>query len=314
MTLRVVFAGTPDFSVPSLRTLLDNDFDVAAVLTQPDRPAGRGRRLTPSPVKQLALERGIPVHQPVTLKRQAGLLEGIGCNVMIVVAYGLLLPPEILAVPDLGCINVHASLLPRWRGAAPIPRAIEAGDEVTGVTVMRMDEGLDTGPILSKRETPIHEDETSGSLHDRLAMLGAELLLETLPRLEQGGLHSIPQDSTRATLAPKLQKQECGIAWQTSAAGISRKIRAFNPWPVAQTTLCGKRIRLWNAVPLEQDTGEIPGTIVAVDEQGIAVQSGHGILTVTELQREGGVRLPASVFVNGFAIKIGDRFDDQGCV
>ncbi len=310
MTLRVVFAGTPEFSIPCLRALLDHEFDVVAILTQPDRPAGRGRRMTPSPVKQLAAQRGIRVYQPVTLKGQAPLLQSMDCNVMIVVAYGLLLPMEILTVPALGCVNVHASLLPRWRGAAPIPRAIEAGDAVTGVTIMLMEQGLDTGPILSVRETPISDDDTTGTVHDRLAQLGADLLIDTLPRWENKEIEPVPQDSTRATLAPKLKKHESGIDWHRLTLETRRKIKALNPWPVAQTRLRGQRIRLWDAVVGDRRVDETPGTITHIDEQGISVQCGDGNLVITELQREGGSRLGAADFVNGFPMDIGERFDD----
>jgi methionyl-tRNA formyltransferase len=309
MTLRVVFAGTPEFSVPCLRALLDRDFNVVAVLTQPDRPAGRGRLLRPSPVKQLAAQRGVSVYQPVTLKGQAPMLRSTGCNVMVVVAYGLLLPAEILTVPALGCINVHASLLPRWRGAAPIPRAIEAGDAVTGVTVMLMEQGLDTGPILSMRETPIKDDDTAKTIHDRLAQLGADLLMETLPRWENREIEPIPQDSTRATLAPKLNKHESSIDWNRSTLETRRKIKAFNPWPVVQTRLRGQRIRLWDAALGDNRVEHTPGTITHLGEAGISVQCGDGTLIITELQREGGVRLRAADFINGFPMEIGERFD-----
>ncbi len=310
MTLRVVFAGTPEFSIPCLRALVDRDFDVVAVFTQPDRPAGRGRRLKPSPVKQLAAQRGIPVYQPVTLKGQAPLLQSMGCDVMVVVAYGLLLPIEILTVPELGCVNVHASLLPRWRGAAPIPRAIEAGDAVTGVTIMLMDQGLDTGPILSVRETPISDDDTSGTIHDRLAQLGADLLIDTLQRWESKQIEPVPQDSTRATLAPKLKKRESSIDWHRLTLETRRKIKALNPWPVAQTRLRGQRIRLWDAAVGDKRVDETPGTITHIGEQGISVQCGDGILIISELQREGGSRLRAADFINGFPMEIGERFDD----
>lgn len=310
MKLRVVFAGTPEFSVPCLRALLDRDFDVVAVFTQPDRPAGRGRKMKPPPVKQLALQRGIPVYQPATLKGQAPLLQSLGCRVMVVVAYGLLLPMEILTVPPLGCVNVHASLLPRWRGAAPIPRAIEAGDTATGVTIMVMEQGLDTGPILSMRETPISDNDTAGTVHDRLAQLGADLLIQTLPRWVNNEIEPEPQDPTRATLAPKLNKNECNIDWRRSTLEARRKIKALNPWPVAQTRLRGQRIRLWDADDGDQRVEEIPGTITHLGEQGISVQCGDGILVITELQREGGSRLRAADFIHGFPIKIGERFDD----
>ncbi len=312
MTLRVVFAGTPEFSIPCLRALLDGQFDVLAVLTQPDRPAGRGRRVKPSPVKQLAARSGIPVHQPASLKGQEPLLRSMNCDVMVVVAYGLLLPAEILALPTLGCVNVHASLLPRWRGAAPIQRAIEAGDAVTGVTIMLMDEGMDTGPILATRPTPINEDDNAGTVHDRLGRLGAELLIDTLPRWVNKEIEPQPQDSARATLAPKLKKHESGIDWQRFTLETRCKIKALNPWPVAQTRLRGQRIRLWNAIAGAAGVEAAPGTITQIDEQGIAVQCGDGMLVITELQRDGGSRLRAADFVNGFPIDVGERFESDG--
>ncbi len=310
MTLRVAFAGTPEFSLPCLCALLDREFNVVAVFTQPDRPAGRGRRLNPSPVKKLAVQRGIPVYQPVALKGWAPRLQAMGCDVMVVVAYGLLLPPEILAVPDWGCVNVHASLLPRWRGAAPIPRAVAAGDAMTGVTIMLMEQGLDTGPILSMQETPINDNDTSGAVHDRVAQLGADLLVDTLPRWVNGEIEPVPQDSTRATMAPKLTKNESRIDWRRLTLETRRKIKALNPWPVAQTRLRGQRLRIWDAVPGDQRVDDAPGTITHVDAHGISVQCGDGILIITELQREGGSRLRAAEFVNGFPLDIGERFDD----
>ncbi len=311
MTLRLVFAGTPEFAIPSLRALLDGGHHVVGVFTQPDRPAGRGRKLAQSPVKRLALERNLPVHQPTTLRGQAPLLESLRCEVVVVVAYGLLIPRSILDLPTLGCVNVHASLLPRWRGAAPIARAIEAGDRVTGVTIMLMDEGLDTGPILAARETPLGVGDTAGLVHDRLARVGADLLLRTLVQLQQGTIQPRPQDDGQATFAPKIAKAEAVIDWQRSAAEIERKIRAFNPWPVAQMEVRRQRIRIWSAVAVAEDAGAAPGTVVSLDERGVSVQCGHNVLIMTELQREGGKRLRAKEFVNGFPLHIGEILDDS---
>ncbi len=312
MTLRVVFAGTPEFSIPSLRALLDAGHQVVGVFTQPDRPAGRGRKSAPSPVKRLALEHDIAVYQPNTLKGQAPLLESLRCDVMVVVAYGLLLPRTILDVPRLGCINVHASLLPRWRGAAPIARAIEAGDRVTGVTIMLMDEGLDTGPILAARESSLADTDTAGSVHERLAELGADLLLETLRRLEGGFVQARPQGDATATFAPKLSKDECSIDWARPAEETERKVRALHPWPVAQIEVRGQRIRIWGAVATDENTGAPPGSVVGFDPRGVVVQCGQRALILTELQREGGKRLRAMEFVNGFPLKIGERLNDGG--
>ncbi len=282
---------------------------MVAVFTQPDRPAGRGRRPRPSPIKRLAVAYGIEVHQPRMLRGYAPMLAALHPDVMVVVAYGLLLPPEILAVPELGCVNVHASLLPRWRGAAPIPRAIEAGDVDTGVTIMLMDEGLDTGPTLAVSNIAIGERDTAGTVHDRLAMLGSELLADTLLQLEQGLIQPVAQDSKLATHAPKLSKQESRIDWSQSATGIARRIRAFNPWPVAYGCLRGQRVRFLNAVVSDQQDGHPPGTVVSVGDAGIEVSCGCGSLILTELQREGGKQMPAQAFVNGFPLIAGEQFD-----
>ena len=235
--LKIVFAGTPDFSVPALDALLTSGHDVIAVYTQPDRPAGRGRKLTASPVKARALEHGIPVHQPLSLKRpeEQERLAALAPDVMVVVAYGLLLPPAVLAIPRLGCVNIHASLLPRWRGAAPIQRAILAGDAETGVTLMQMEKGLDTGPMLATVRCPIGPDDTAETLHDRLAALGAGALVPTLERLDRGEITAEPQDDTQACYAAKLDKAEAVLDWRRPAVELERQVRAFNPWPVAQT-------------------------------------------------------------------------------
>ena len=296
--MNLVFAGTPEFAVPALRALLDAGHTIRAVYTQPDRPAGRGRMLAMSPVKQYALARGLEVRQPTTLRTEAEAerLRALAPDAMIVIAYGLILPKSILAIPRHGCINVHASLLPRWRGAAPIQRAIEAGDPVTGITIMQMDEGLDTGPMLARAETPIDATDTGASLHDRLSEIGGRLLVETLAC---GAIAPEPQDSAHATYAPKLKKEEALLDWQADAAALARRVRAFNPWPVAHTTLDGQKLRIWGA---QAETGggrDTPGTVLTTGTDGIRVQCGHGVLCITRLQLEGGKTLDAHAFLNG---------------
>ncbi len=302
--LRILFAGTPDFSVPPLRALLESEHRVVGVHTQPDRPAGRGRKLQPSPVKQVAQEAGVPVHQPVTL-RQAEAVETIAAlapDLMVVVAYGLILPPEVLAIPRLGCVNIHASLLPRWRGAAPIQRAIEAGDRVTGVSIMQMDEGLDTGPVYLMRETPIEREDTAATLHDRLARLGAEALMEALPGIAAGTLQPRPQDESGATYAPKLEKKEAFIDWAQPAWRIERKVQAFNPWPVAQTRYEQANLRIWEAHAIE-GMAAAPGTVMAAGREGVDVATGDGLLRITRLQMPGKKPVTAQDFINAHAIQ-----------
>ncbi len=302
--LRILFAGTPDFSVPPLRALLESEHQVVGVHTQPDRPAGRGRKLQPSPVKQVAQEAGVPVHQPVTL-RQAEAVETIAAlapDLMVVVAYGLILPPEVLAIPRLGCVNIHASLLPRWRGAAPIQRAIEAGDRVTGVSIMQMDEGLDTGPVYLMRETPIEREDTAATLHDRLARLGAEALMEALPGIAAGTLQPKPQDESGATYAPKLEKKEAFIDWTQPAWRIERKVQAFNPWPVAQTRYEQANLRIWEAHAIE-GMAAAPGTVMAAGREGVDVATGDGLLRITRLQMPGKKPVTAQDFINAHAIQ-----------
>ena len=303
-SLRILFAGTPDFSVPPLRALLESEHQVVGVHTQPDRPAGRGRKLQPSPVKQVAQEAGVPVHQPVTL-RQAEAVETIAAlapDLMVVVAYGLILPPEVLAIPRLGCVNIHASLLPRWRGAAPIQRAIEAGDRVTGVSIMQMDEGLDTGPVYLMRETPIEREDTAATLHDRLARLGAEALMEALPGIAAGTLQPKPQDESGATYAPKLEKKEAFIDWTQPAWRIERKVQAFNPWPVAQTRYEQANLRIWEAHAIE-GMAAAPGTVMAAGREGVDVATGDGLLRITRLQMPGKKPVTAQDFINAHAIQ-----------
>lgn len=303
--LKLVFAGTPDFAVPGLRACLDAGCDVVAVYTQPDRPAGRGRQLGPSPVKQAALSLSIPVEQPESLKSPDAQqrLREYAPDLMVVIAYGLILPRKVLAIPRLGCWNVHASLLPRWRGAAPIQRAILAGDTETGVGLMRMEAGLDTGPVLLERRTPIAADETGGSLHDRLAMLGSEVLREGLARAMRGDpLRELPQADSGATYAHKLDKTEARLDFTRSAIELERKVRAFNPWPVAECTLAGERVRVWQARERDRGPGtgdrRQPGGVVAASKSGIDIACGEGILRITQLQRAGGRAISAADYLN----------------
>lgn len=308
--MKIIFAGTPEFSVPVLHVLLESAHDVVAVYTQPDRPAGRGRRTKASPVKRLAMEHELPVCQPRTLRDAPtqAVLEAYQADVMVVVAYGLILPAAVLAMPRLGCINVHASLLPRWRGAAPIQRAILAGDRKTGVTLMQMDAGLDTGPVLASLACPIASDDTGGRLHDRLAQLGARLLKENLKRVEQGQLVPQGQDEVLATYAEKLDKREAAIDWALSAEDIGRKVRAFNPWPVAETRYTDRQFRVWEAIPAStDDTEQAPGTVLAAGKAGIDVACGTGTLRLVTVQLPGARPVSAGDFVNAHTLE-GVRF------
>ena len=308
--LRILFAGTPEFAVPPLAALLDAGHQVVAVYTQPDRPAGRGRQIQPSPVKALALERGIPVEQPVSLKRDpeaVDRLRALAPDLMIVVAYGLLLPPVVLEIPRLGCVNVHASLLPRWRGAAPIQRAVLAGDPETGVCVMRMEEGLDTGPVYRRLATPIGPRETAGQLHDRLASLGAQALLEALPDILAGAVPE-PQNPALATYANKLVKEEARIDWFAPAERTACQIRAFDPWPVAEARLDGTVLRIWEAEALSKPTEAKPGTVLETGRDGILVATGAGILRILRLQAPGKRPMSARDFLNARSLD-GQKFD-----
>lgn len=301
---RIVFAGTPDFSVPPLRALLASPHQVVGVYTQPDRPSGRGRKLAQSPVKEVAVDAGIEVFQPPNFKDPAAIdaLVRLEADLMIVVAYGLLLPKAVLAAPRLGCVNIHASVLPRWRGAAPIQRAVLAGDAVSGVTIMQMEEGLDTGPMYLIEETPLADDETGGSLHDRLSVLGAEALMKALPGILDGSLVPQPQDDAQTSYAKKLNKAEAIIDWQQPASVIERQVRAFNPWPVAQTSYEDANLRIWRAHAISGVAG-VPGTVMNADRSGIDVATGDGLLRVTELQLPGKRAMAARDFINANAIQ-----------
>jgi methionyl-tRNA formyltransferase len=306
--LKIIFAGTPDFAAAALEALLAQNLEVAAVLTQPDRPAGRGMQLTPSPVKQLALQHGLPVLQPHTLK-DADIqreLAAFAADVMVVAAYGLILPQAVLHLPRHGCLNIHASLLPRWRGAAPIQRAILAGDRETGITIMRMDAGLDTGDMLLKKSSPIESRDNAQTLHDKLAALGAQAIVEALHLLEQGRLVREPQDNAQATYAAKLNKAEARIDWHNTAEQIDRAVRAYNPFPVATTILNATPLKIWQASVHDGSSGE-PGTVLAVEKEGIVVACGQGALRLEVLQRSNARALSAAQFVQGFAVHPGDR-------
>lgn len=307
--MRIIFAGTPDFAASALNALLENKYKVVAVLTQPDRPAGRGLQVTPSPVKKLALQHEIPVMQPLSLKDDEvqKQLASFNADVMIVAAYGLILPLAVLQGPRYGCLNIHASLLPRWRGAAPIQRALLAGDRETGITIMQMDEGLDTGAMLLKKICPITLQDTSQTLHDKLANLGAQAIIETLHKLEQSGLSAIAQDPSQATYAAKLSKAEAQLDWQQSASQLARAVRAYNPFPGAYSSINGITVKMWQASETAEMQNEA-GTVLEVNKQGIKVACGQGTLILEVLQKSGGKAVPSSQFVQGFKIKPGDRF------
>lgn len=307
--MRLAFAGTPAFAVPTLDALRNAGHDICAIYTQPDRPAGRGRKPAASAVKQYGARHGLPVWQPATLRDETARLSASAPDALIVVAYGLLLPPAILSVPRHGCLNVHASILPRWRGAAPVARAIEAGDTDTGVSIMQMEAGLDTGPVLARAHMAIGAVDTAAALQDRLAARGAALLVETLTQLVAGTITPQPQDATQATYAHKLSKSEATVDWRQPATVVHRKIRAFNPWPVAQTTWRGELLRLWEVGPsaLTATTDRPPGTVIDATDSGVRVATGDGAVTITRLQAAGGKALTAVEFLNGHRMSAGDR-------
>jgi methionyl-tRNA formyltransferase len=299
--LRIAYAGTPQFALPALRALLGSRHGLVGVLTQPDRPAGRGQHLRASPVKLLAAEHRLPVAQPQNLKTPESRAELArwAPDVLVVVAYGLILPPPVLALPRLGCVNIHGSLLPRWRGAAPIQRAILAGDAETGVSIMQLEAGLDTGPVLLERRRPIGMHETAGDLHDALAELGAAALIEALDGLAAGTLKARAQPSAGVTYAAKIEKAEARLDWGASAIQLDRKVRAFNPWPVAETLLAGEHLRVLRARVAEPaSTDAAPGTLLGIAEDGLRVACGEGVLSIGELQRAGKRPVSARDFAN----------------
>ena len=318
--MKVIFAGTPEFAAVALKSLYEAGFEIPLVLTQPDRPAGRGMQLRASSVKQYALDKGIEVLQPLSLRQDSTdplraadakmvhqRLLALDYDVMVVAAYGLILPPGTLAIAP--CINIHGSLLPRWRGAAPIHRAIEAGDEETGVTIMQMEAGLDTGPMLAIEHVVIEAGDTCGTLHDKLAALGANMIVDALREMERGSLEAVPQPEAGVTYAAKISKDEAALDFSLSALELGLKIRAFNPFPGAHAQLNGVTVKLWAADVLEADSTEPAGTVLAADARlGIVVACGAGSLRLTQLQKPGGKRLPAAEFIKGFAIE-GARFD-----
>ncbi len=307
--MRIVFAGTPEFSVPALDSLVAAGFTTVAVYTQPDRPAGRGRKLKYSAVKQRASELGLVVEQPETFKDAAVIerLEGFSPDLMVVVAYGLILPRAVLDTPRLGCLNIHASLLPRWRGAAPIQRAILAGDRQTGITIMQMDAGLDTGPTLMTRPLAIHEHETAGDLHDRLAELGAQTVVTAISEWTAGRIRPQPQAGEGVTYAAKIRKSEAMINWSDAATEINRQVRAFNPWPVAETRWQGRQLRIWQAAPTTANGGDAePGTVIEAGAGRIVVATGKGALLLKQLQMPGGRVIGAAELLNSHSLA-GDR-------
>ena len=331
--LKVIFAGTPEFARTALERIHAAGMEVVLVLTQPDRPAGRGMKLQASSVKQYALTHGIPVAQPQGLRLDGrfaadaaaarAAIEAANADVMVVAAYGLILPQWVFDVMEsagsdgqkrLGCLNIHGSLLPRWRGAAPIHRAIEAGDSETGVTIMQMDLGLDTGDMLVKAAIPIGPDDTTATLHDKVADLGADLVVQALHAATNGSLQATPQPAEGVTYAHKIEKHEAGIDWSASAEAICRRVRALNPFPGASTVMQGETVKVWSASPkparLGSDSSPVqPGTVLSADAAGITVAAGEGVVVLRELQRAGAKRLPVEAFLRGYAVQAGARFE-----
>jgi methionyl-tRNA formyltransferase len=315
--LRLIFAGTPEFAAEHLKALLGSRHEVIAVYSQPDRPAGRGKKLSASPVKEVALAHAVPVYQPLNFKSPEAVseLEALKADLMVVVAYGLILPKVVLEAPRLGCINVHASILPRWRGAAPIQRAIEAGDNETGVTIMQMDVGLDTGDMLIKAFCPILATDTGGILHDRLLTIGTPALLEALDQIEAGAINPIKQDDSLCNYAPKLNKEEAALNWQLSALELERKVRAFNPFPIAHTKTAGaddsQRIRVWAASASELDCNATNGSITKIAKDGIWIACERGQLILEQLQMPGKKAMSVDEILRGHPdlFKVGDKLE-----
>lgn len=319
--LRIIFAGTPEFAAEHLKALLGSRHQVIAVYSQPDRPAGRGKKLTASPVKEVALAHEIPVYQPLNFKSPEAVeeLAALTADLMIVVAYGLILPKVVLDTPRLGCINVHASILPRWRGAAPIQRAIEAGDTETGVTIMQMDVGLDTGDMLIKAFCPILDEDTGGSLHDKLISVGTPALIEALDLIQAGKINPEKQDDSLSNYAPKLSKEEAALDWQLSAHELGRKVRAFNPFPIAHTKPAGanddQRIRVWAAKASDDTAMANPGSITRIDTEGMWIACQHGQLILQQLQLPGKKPMPVVEILRGHPdlFKVGDQMEQPTC-
>lgn len=319
--LRIIFAGTPEFAAEHLKALLASRHQVIAVYSQPDRPAGRGKKLTASPVKEVALAHEIPVYQPLNFKSPDAVAElaGLNADLMVVVAYGLILPKVVLDAPRLGCINVHASILPRWRGAAPIQRAIEAGDSETGVTIMQMDVGLDTGDMLTKAFCPIFGDDTGGSLHDKLISIGTPALIEALDLIESGAIKAEKQDDSLSNYAPKLSKEEAALNWQLSAAELERKVRAFNPFPVSHTKPAGtgddQRIRVWAATASDKTANATPGSITQISAEGLWIACNNGQLILEQLQLPGKKVMSAGEILRGHPdlFSVGEQLEQPAC-
>ena len=307
--MRLIFAGTPEFAATALKALITAGHDIPLVLTQPDRPAGRGMKLKASPVKEVALAHGLPVVQPENLKAEEARqpIRDVSADLMVVAAYGLILPQAVLDMPALGCVNIHASLLPRWRGAAPIHRAIEAGDAETGITLMQMDKGLDTGAMLRRAALPILDTDTTGSLHDKLAELGAREIVALLPELAAGRVEATPQNDALANYAAKIGKDDARLEWTRPARELDRKIRAFNPFPGAHGLFSGQPLKIWRAA-LATDSGP-PGSLLKVDRQALRVACGEGALDILEVQLAGGKRLAVDAFLAGHSLRVGDRLE-----
>ena len=305
--MRIAFAGTPEFAATALQALIDGGFEVVLVLTQPDRPAGRGMKLQPSAVKKVALAHGIAVDQPERLRtpEQQAALRAAEPDVLVVAAYGLILPQAVLDIPRFGCLNIHASLLPRWRGAAPIHRAIEAGDAETGITIMKMDAGLDTGDMLMTTAVPIPADATTATLHDTLARLGGEMIVDAICRLAIKNLVAEPQPAEGVTYAHKIDKAEARLDWRRPAAALERQVRAFDPFPGAVAQCEAGSFKLWQAAVV--DAGGAPGTVLRADAEGVVIACGEGALCATVLQQPGGRRVPAAAFVQGFSLPVGSQ-------
>lgn len=309
--MKIVYMGTPDFSVGALEALVKAGHEVVLVVTQPDKPKGRGKEIQISPVKECALKLGLPVYQPAKIREPESVehMKSIDADIYVVAAFGQILPQEILDIPRLGCVNIHASLLPKYRGAAPIQQAIIDGEEYTGVTIMQMDAGMDTGDILTQRKVEITEEETGGSLFDKLSQVGAELIVETLPLLEKGEITPIKQDESLSTRCGRLSKDMGRINWNMSAKNISNLVRALNPWPSCFTKIDGKTLKIWSAWATEDDQTGVPGTVASVDKEYIEINTGKGRLVCTQVQLEGKKRMQVKDFLLGYKIEKGMKLD-----